>query len=322
MVFEEDYIAPITFREANHWLEYYHDKVNPFFLLIDTWDPHEPWDPPRWYTELYKSDYDGRVIIPPYSKIEESGFPKEDVEIAHACYCGEITMVDEWVGHLLRKLENMQLMDDTIIIFTSDHGFYFGEHGVFGKAIKKEYKDYLSLGYTKGEWIRCPLYEEVVRIPLIVYHPDEKPKRIDALTSSIDLMPTILDLLKIEKPSTIQGKSTIQAVQGDDFGGRDFVVSSHPLFTPGATTRIVDEFKREVKEWLPHTITTSEWSLIYSVKGQESELYNLKKDPRQEKNVIGEYQDIARQLHQNFLSILKSSKTNLEFLEPRKEITF
>ena len=80
-------------------------------------------------------------------------------------------------------------------------------------------------------------------------------------------------------------------------------------------------FERIVAEFIPSTITTSDWSLLYSARGEKSELYNLKKDPKQEKNVIGEYPDIAKQLHQNFVNVLISSKTNPEFLEVRKEIT-
>src|SRR3970282_92865 len=61
-------------------------------------------------------------------------FTEARVKKAHATYCGEITMVDTWVGYLLRRLENMELLQKTAVIFTTDHGFYFGEHGgLFGK---------------------------------------------------------------------------------------------------------------------------------------------------------------------------------------------
>src|SRR4030065_555295 len=136
--YEEDYFAPKTFLTAAHWLEQYYDKSNPFFLLVDTWDPHEPWDPPRWYTKLYRNDYKGEVIEALYTKVSKEDSGWKEVEIAHDCYCGEISMVDTWFGYLIKKLDTMGLLEDTIIIFTSDHGFYFGEHQIFGKGIMKE----------------------------------------------------------------------------------------------------------------------------------------------------------------------------------------
>ncbi len=126
--YESDRFAPRTFTRAMQWLEH-HYKEN-FFLWIDTWDPHEPWNPPDYLAELYWPDYDGEVIKPAYERWQNAaGFTEEKVKKAHACYCGEITMVDTWFGQLVRRVENMGLMDNTAIIFTSDHGFFFGEHG-------------------------------------------------------------------------------------------------------------------------------------------------------------------------------------------------
>lgn len=135
--FEEDYFAPATMLASERWLQnHYKDK---FFLYIDTWDPHEPWDPPKYYTEHYLSNYDGTLCkFPCYGKWQEMGFTKQDLEKTHACYCGEITMVDRWIGHLLNGIEKTGLTEETIIVFTTDHGFYFGEHEQIGKATKKE----------------------------------------------------------------------------------------------------------------------------------------------------------------------------------------
>ena len=78
------------------------------FLYIDTWDPHEPWDAPDYYTKLYMPDYDGELVHPIYGRWHEMpGYSAELVDKAHATYCGEVTMVDTWVGYLLRMVENM-----------------------------------------------------------------------------------------------------------------------------------------------------------------------------------------------------------------------
>ena len=290
-IYEEDYFAPKTFLKATQWLEQHYDKSIPFFLLVDTWDPHEPWDPPRWYVKQYRNNYKGEVIEPTYSKVSKKDASWEKVEIAHDCYCGEISMVDMWLGHLMKKIEVMKLMEDTIIIFTSDHGYYFGEHQIFGKAIMNEPP---LNSPERSAWLRSPLYKEIINIPLLIYFPDERQKRVKELISYIDLMPTVLDLVGVEKPRSIHGYSFIEAINGSSsFKGRDFVVSSVPLYNPGDITEIVDTFSRQVKEYIPSTITTPEWSLLYSAEEEDAELYNLRDDSKQEKNIISDYPDIA-----------------------------
>ena len=103
---EADRCAARTMTQAGDWLEKHYKEE--FFLYIDTWDPHEPWDPPAYYAELYQPDYDGSIIQPPYAYWHETDHLTErDLETAFACYRGEITMVDTWIGYLLRKVENM-----------------------------------------------------------------------------------------------------------------------------------------------------------------------------------------------------------------------
>ncbi|MDG6940140.1 MAG: sulfatase [Nitrososphaerota archaeon] len=319
---EEDYFAPRTMMEAQRLLEKNHGNGKPFFLLVDTWDPHEPWDPPAWYVERYRPNYDGTVVYPTYGRTDAGDVTKEEVDLAHDCYRGEISMVDHWVGSLLMKLEDMNLMDDTIIVYSSDHGFYFGEHGIFGKSIKDNSPKFSKEERWRGDWLRSPLYEEAIHVPLVICHPDYEPKHVSNLGSFVDLMPTILDLLGIERPTTVQGKSLAGAVKGDEsFVGEQLVVTSPPLSNPGTAIKIVDSIERRVREFLPSTITTHEWSLIYSAKGEIAELYNLEKDPKQKKDVIGENPDVARRLHSDFLSVLKSCKVDPRLLKPREEIT-
>ena len=117
------------------WLQR-HYKEN-FFLYIDTWDPHEPWDAPNYYTELYMPDYDGEIIEPPYNRGQDvPGFTEGQGQEGPRRLLCEVTMVDTWIGYLLRCVENMGLTDNTAIIFTTDHGFLLGEHGGhFGKSV-------------------------------------------------------------------------------------------------------------------------------------------------------------------------------------------
>ena len=166
---EADHAAPQTFTWAMQWLQR-HYKEN-FFLYIDTWDPHEPWDAPNYYTELYMPDYDGEVIDPPYNRWQDvPGFTEAKVKKAHASYCGEVTMVDTWIGYLMRCVENMGLMEKTAIIFTTDHGFLFGEHGGhFGKSVYTNEEGTAAAGWMQAGagWGHDPLYDEIIRIPLL-----------------------------------------------------------------------------------------------------------------------------------------------------------
>jgi len=303
--YEEDYCAPKTTTAAIKCIEYYHKEK--FFLYIDMWDPHEPWNPPAWYVEKYYPGYDGRSIKPCYCKWREKGLLEEEIEIAHACYCGEITMVDRCVGRIVDRVRTIGLWENTAIIFTSDHGFYFGEHGIFGKALQE-----------KENWVQAGLYREVTRVPLLIYIPGIKPKSMKALVSSIDIMPTVLELAGIEIPDTIQGKSMVPLIEGEIDSFRDFAVSSYPLYNPGEPSKIVDDWIRTVKD--PHfsTVSTSKWSFLYSTQEHPAQLYNTETDPKESHNVIDKHWSVATDLHQKFVKLLEEINTSENYLSIRR----
>ncbi len=326
--FESDRFASQTFTQAMRWLEQHYKE--DFFLLIDTWDPHEPWDAPDYYTELYRPDYDGEVIYPPYCRWQDvPGATKDMVEKARACYCGEITMVDTWIGHLLRQVENMNLMGNTAVIFTTDHGFYFGEHGgLFGKrsfvkppaSLSAEDVETSWLQSATGEWAYSPLYEETIACPLLIYVPGVAPGVNKGLTSAIDLMPTVLDLLEHEIPDWVEGHSLLPLARDTDLEGRKFVVSGHPFINPGGITRAVDGRSRRILAASETTITTNEWSLIYSLEANQSLLYHLPSDSKQEKNVINKQPEVARELHRMLVEFMRETNLSPQLLEPRLEL--
>jgi arylsulfatase A-like enzyme len=305
--YEEDYCAPMTCMAAERWIER-HYKEN-FFLYVDTWDPHEPWDPPAHYVELYKPDWDGALVGPPYWHYEERGITQERVDIARACYAGEVTMVDRAVGRLVDRIESMGLMGKTAIIFTADHGFLIGEHGMFGKALMQQ-----------GHFYGAPLYEEIAKVPLTVYIPGVEPRRSDALISHPDVMPTILEMAGVEIPDAVQGKSFLSVAKGEVESHREFVVSTMPLYNPGEGTRVVDNFDRRVEEFLPATITTDKWSLLYTREGAPVELYDLDSDPVQAQNVAADNMDVVKELHRQYVSLLEELGTEERLLAPRREL--
>lgn len=313
--YEEDYFAARTVTEALRWLERNYRRER-FFLYLDLFDPHEPWDPPRYYTELYDPGYEGEEVIYPRYWYWQEFLTEAELKHCHALYCGEVTMVDYWFGRLLSRLESLGLLDKTVIIFTSDHGFYFGEHGIIGKAL-------FRVQDGRPVLHRSPIYDEVARIPLLVYVPGVKPGRCDAFTGFVDLMPTILDLAGAEVPEFVQGKSLVPFLRGERPEWRDFFVTSWAIIhEPKETiTQAVDGTERIVLSPRPSTIHTKEWTLIYSVEGDVVELYHTASDPRQERNVVKEYPQVAREIHAKFVRFLEECGTKEDYLEHRRKIT-
>ncbi|MCY4579161.1 MAG: sulfatase [Chloroflexi bacterium] len=318
---ESDHNAPQTFINAMNWLEGHYKE--DFFLYIDTWDPHEPWEAPPYYSELYWPDFDGEIIQPIYGHWQdEPGFSAERVRKANATYCGEITMVDTWIGYFLKRVENMGLMENTAIVFTSDHGFYFGEHGgKFGKMTfdTRDGGGLYKFGDDDARWAHSPLYEELVRIPLLVYVPGVDPSVYSGKTSVVDVMPTVLDVAGVGVPDTVHGTSLLPRMRDGDAPGREFVVSTIPFANPGEEVRSVDSIRRHLVNSQVTTITAGDWSLLYSMDEGMSELYNIANDPGQQDNIISDNLEVAKEVHQYLLKFMRETGVSDHLLKPRQE---
>jgi len=315
--YEEDTFVARTMREACLWLERNYKQHEKFFLYVDTFDPHEPWDAPEWYVRRYADpNYKGpKITYPIYGPTDY--LTKEELQHCRALYAAELTLVDRWVGHLLERIEDMGLLEDTMVIFTTDHGFYHGEHGLIGKS-----------HITPEESRYVPLYEEVARIPLMIYFPGAKPRREAAFVQPVDLMPTILELAGVPNPGTTQGISLAPLLKGEKIHTRDFAITSPTIIHYGAGGCRI-------------TLTTEEWAFICAPSVQKegevvdkavdghskrerlglrvpSELYHLPSDPHQQKNVIEQYPEVAKELRQKIVSWLEQMGTAPELIEPWK----
>ncbi len=198
---EKDYFPAKLMTLAADWVEENHER-DDFFLMIDCFDPHEPFDPPRHYVDLYDPYYEGEETVWPtygWNKLTE-----EETKHVRALYAGELTMVDYWIGYLLDRFEQLRMMDDTMIVLTTDHGHMFGEHGIMGKPWS---------GISDSN-----MYEEVSHVPLVVYHPklQQPGRRNDGLVQLVDLYPTILDAFGIKPPAGTHGKSMLPLILDED----------------------------------------------------------------------------------------------------------
>jgi len=317
---EEDYFVAQTMRQAAAWLEENHNQ--DFFLYVDTFDPHEPWDPPQWYVDLYDPGYEGEEVIYPRYYFTDYLTDRE-LQHCRALYAGEVSLVDTWVGYLLERVETLGLADNTTIIFTADHGYLHGEHGIIGKAIRSE------------DWHGwCPLWEEIAHIPLMIRLPGQtQGERIAALVQPPDIMPTIIDLMDAENPRTMHGTSLRSIMQGDIQQIRPIAITSPSL-------------AHDPNAGIPTTISDGEWSLIYSGSpdaprvshhtkavdnislslraleemAEEPILYHLPSDPGQQKNVIDENQAVAERLHRACVELLEQVGMEEAYLRHRRHL--
>ena len=314
---EEDYFPAMTMREAARWLEENRAADN-FFLYVDTFDPHEPWDPPAHYLQLYEKDYSGeRVIYPRYDYADY--LSREELAHCRAAYAGEVTLVDTWVGYLLRRIDELGLRGDTAVIFTTDHGFCHGEHGVMGKSIIRDYG-----------MAHVPLWDVISHIPLFIRVPGVEPRRTNAVVQTPDMTATMYDLAGVKPPTTVQGRSFVAVVRGTADAHREFAVSSSSLKHKTAARRF-------------STVTLDNWQLIYggekfepasadartvdSIRRKEDvfyrtstagvELYDLAADPDEDTNVAREHPDVVKRLHGRYVEFLKEIGCPADILENR-----
>jgi arylsulfatase A-like enzyme len=185
-------------------------------------------------------------------------------------YLACIASVDEGVGRLLDYLDETGLADNTIVVYTSDQGFYLGEHGCFDKRF---------------------MYKESFRIPLIIRYPKEiKPgTKIDKLIQNLDFAPTFLDFAGVPIPSDMQGESFRNMVSGKVSEWRD---ASYYTYYEYPSIHMV---KRH------YGIATERYKLIHFYYDiDEWELYDLHKEPNEMLNVYNdpEYADIREMMHE------------------------
>lgn len=173
-------------RSADDWL-----------LHLETFDPHEPFHAPAEFRKDIPSRYRGPILDwPPYRRVTES---TEECEELRANYAAVVALCDHELGRLLDHMDAHAMWDDTAIVLTTDHGFLLGEHDWWAKNV-------------------MPVYNEVAHIPLLVYHPDFRSQagaRRSALTQTVDVMPTLLEMHGTPIPRDVTGTSLMPLLARD-----------------------------------------------------------------------------------------------------------
>jgi arylsulfatase A-like enzyme len=264
---EEDYFVARTMRSAVRWLEGCRDRA-PFFLYIDTFDPHEVFDPPKKYAEMYCDNYPKERTLYGYGmKMHEA--TEEDVPWIRGLFAGKISLVDTWFGYLLENIERLGLLDDTVIAFTSDHGTEFFEHGAICKH-------------------PTHLYKNMTRIPLLLRVPgaeEHAGRKIDALVSAVDIAPTLLRHIGRTPPERMTGLDLFDTVKGDE-EIRDHLITGYDR--SGAV---------RTHDWLFHTHAQPNAKHGGAPKNQtKPALFDLKSDPDEMVNVIEQHPDERKSL--------------------------
>jgi len=170
----------------------------PFFFFIHLWDVHFDFLPPPPYDRMFDPDYEGPITGRDffYDWNINAKMKRRDLEHLLALYDGEIRWTDEHVRQILERIDELGLRENTIVVLTADHGTEFFEHG------------------DKGH--RKTLFDEVIRVPLIVRYPARFPagRRFADQTRIIDILPTITDLVGMGTPSNVMGQSLVPLVEG------------------------------------------------------------------------------------------------------------
>lgn len=258
---EEDWFSPQLFGKGADLLEAAKD-LQPFFMMVDSYDVHEPWDPPKKYIDLYDDEYNGpEPYVPSYGSSDY--LTDRQLERMRALYAAEVTMVDAWLGRFLEKAEDLRLADNTLFVILSDHGVMLGEHGEVGKKASA-------------------MYPGLVSIPFWIRHPEGKGagEESDYYASTHDVTPTVLGALGIEPEQQMEGQDLTYILEGKE-------PESRPHFTLGYDDHVWSRDDR--------------YALTSRNDGANARLYDVQEDPKQNNNIASANPSVVKRMFEEYV---------------------
>lgn len=280
------------------WLEENY-KASPFFLWVDFFDPHEPWDAPEYMVERYDPDYSGDPMIHcnygPATDYEES-----ELYNLWAHYAAESQLVDRHIGRVLEKIDDLRLWDHSIVVVTSDHGTSVGEHNRTGKSNICDHDD--------RYW---PIYPEVGHVPFIIAGGDvPRGQKLPLIAQPIDILPTLSDLAGFDISQTrvpIEGRSFASTIQQKGPVHRDVAVTAThvvPDIQGNCPQRCVSPF-----------VVTERWGYAPIGSTGTQELYDLAQDPLAAVDIASDHSDVIADMNGKFEEFMKEHRAPAEIID-------
>jgi arylsulfatase A-like enzyme len=197
---EEDFPGPRTMRAAAAWLDEElgaarapHERA---LLVVDEFDPHEPFDTPEQWATRYDPDWEGeRLIWPPYSPGRDRVLSEAEGRHLRSQYGAKLSMIDHWLGRLLDVVDAHDAWSTTAFVLCTDHGVYLGERDIWGKP-------------------QVPVYAELGHIPLMVAWPGATARTCDALTTAVDIHATLCNVFGVTPEHRTHGSSLVPLLTG------------------------------------------------------------------------------------------------------------
>jgi iduronate 2-sulfatase len=261
---DEEHTDGIAAAEAVRLLERFKRNKESFFLAVGFYRPHTPYVAPKRYFEMYPRD---RIALPTLSDADRSrtpaaayrtavGFKEQDAMTddqrreAIQAYWASTTFMDAQVGHVLDALDRLGLSDNTVVVFTSDHGYHLGDHGL---------------------WQKMSVFERSARVPLIIALPRATTKGVAApgLAELVDLYPTLAELAGLQPKTTLDGVSLVPMLKDPAARVKD-----------AAFTQVQNGYSVRTDRW-----RYTEWdegkdgAVLYDMDKDPGEATNLARDP-------------------------------------------
>jgi arylsulfatase A-like enzyme len=258
---EEDFQAAKVFREAAKWLGNHYDAER-IFLNIDSFDPHEPWDPPVYYRRMYSQDEGvADLIASPYCPWKDA-MSERELKRIQANYAGKVTMTDRWFGHFMETMGNCGRLDDTVVVVMSDHGHCLGYDPKDKGFISKH-------GHA--------MTRAVADLVMMIRHPSGEGagQVCDKLMYNIDITRTLFDLIGVEPAQDMDGVNVWPTVMSGEGEIRD-----HITMAWGSNITVIKD----------------KWWYNANVFGEAELLNDLEEDPDLTVNLADQHPEICKEM--------------------------
>jgi len=276
---KEGYITDVLTKYATDFIKDNKDSKTPYFLYLSHKAVHEPFTPAPRHKDKYKGlkiprpetfadteeNYKGKPLWLARERDGWAGVDRDytvgnlkNFDNLFQLYSEAMLSVDESVGSVVHTLDSLGELENTVIIYFSDNGFLMGEHGLIDKRV---------------------MYEESIRVPCFVHWPKviRKPERRDEMVLNIDIGSTILELAGCKIPSCMHGASFAKIIKGDPMKWRDDFLYEYTIDPASMQTPTIIGLRTKKYSYM-----------TYPGVWDNSELYDLEKDPQQKNNLLGD----------------------------------